>query len=132
MAFGTEQLPGSRFWFEDLKLTFHRLKLQGGFAAQANGWRWPIYELLWVSGASLLLLAICLPETLGETILIRRAERLRSITGNPLIKTQAELDRKEDETFGSLLGENAFRAIQLSLEPAVLFANSYIALVYAM
>ncbi|ORY74280.1 putative caffeine resistance protein [Leucosporidium creatinivorum] len=104
----------------------------GGFAAQANGWRWPIYELLWISGAALILLGLCMPETMGETILIRRAERLRRLTGNPLIKTQAELDRKESETFIGLATENFIRAFQLSLEPAVFFANSYIALVYAI
>lgn len=104
----------------------------GGFAAEANGWRWPNYELLWISGFSLLLLGLCLPETLGSTILVRRAARLRKLTGNPLLKTQYELDRREDETAFQLAKYNFIRAIQLCAEPAVLFANSYIALVYAI
>lgn len=104
---------------------------QGGFAAQANGWRWPIYELLWISGASLLLLVFFLPETLGSTILLRRAERLRKVTGNELLKTRTELDASADETILSEVKVNFVRAIQLSMEPAVLFANVYIGLVYA-
>ncbi|ORY74325.1 putative caffeine resistance protein [Leucosporidium creatinivorum] len=104
----------------------------GGFAAQAKGWQWPIYELLWISAFAFVVLAFFLPETSGETILIRRAERLRQLTGNPLIKTQYEVDRQESETVLSLATENFSRAIQLTLEPAVAFANLYIALVYAI
>lgn len=105
---------------------------QGGFAAQANGWQWPIYELLWISAFAFIVLAFFLPETSGETILIRRAERLRQLTGNPLIKTQHEVDRKESETVLSLATENFMRAMRLSIEPAPLFAHVYIALVYAI
>lgn len=105
---------------------------QGGFAAQANGWRWPIYELLWISGASLLLLAFFLPETLGSTILLRRAERLRKLTGNEMLKTQTELDATADETILDVAWLNFVRAFQLSAEPAILFANVYIGLLYAI
>lgn len=105
---------------------------QGGFAAQANGWQWPIYELLWISAFAFIVLAFFLPETSGETILIRRAERLRRLTGNPLIKTQYELDRKESETVLSLATESFVRAMRLSVEPAPLFAHVYISLVYAI
>ncbi|ORY73242.1 putative caffeine resistance protein [Leucosporidium creatinivorum] len=104
----------------------------GGFAAQANGWRWPIYELLWISGASLLLLAFFLPETLGSTILLRRAERLRKLTGNEMLKTQTELDATADETILDVAWLNFVRAFQLSAEPAILFANVYIGLLYAI
>jgi DHA1 family multidrug resistance protein-like MFS transporter len=37
--------------------------LVGGFAAQANGWRWTIWILLWLSGFALLFLSVFLPET---------------------------------------------------------------------
>lgn len=110
-------------------LTFFPSLLQGGFAAQANGWRWPIYELLWISAFALIVLSLLLPETLGSTILLRRAERLRRLTGNPLIKTQTELDAKPNETASSLLKENIVMAFKLCAEPAVLVANSYIGLV---
>lgn len=35
----------------------------GGFAAQAKGWTWTIWILLWLSGASLVFLAFFFPET---------------------------------------------------------------------
>lgn len=114
------------------KLDADARTLQGGFAAQANGWRWPIYELLWISGASLLTLALFLPETLGSTILLRRAERLRKLTGNEMLKTQTELDATADETILDAAWLNFKRAFQLSVEPAVLFANVYIGLLYAI
>lgn len=44
----------------------------GGWAAQYNRWRWPIWELFWTSGAVLLLISCLLPETSGANILYRR------------------------------------------------------------
>jgi DHA1 family multidrug resistance protein-like MFS transporter len=104
----------------------------GGFAAEANGWAWPTLELLWISGFAFIVLSISLPETLGSTVLQRRAERLRKLTGNMLLKTQDELDHKEGSTVLSEVSHNFIRAFQLCAEPAIAFANAYIALVYAI
>ncbi|KAM0788496.1 hypothetical protein ACM66B_001628 [Microbotryomycetes sp. NB124-2] len=104
----------------------------GGFAAQANGWRWPNLELLWISGFAFGILFVLLPETYEPTILVRRARRLRKLTGNQLIKAQAELDAAEGEGFFSIVGGRVKRAFQLALEPAVLFSNVYIGLVYSI
>ncbi|KAK4058517.1 hypothetical protein OIO90_000679 [Microbotryomycetes sp. JL221] len=104
----------------------------GGFAAQANGWKWPNLELLWMTGFALAVLLVLLPETYEPTILVRRAERLRKLTGNKLIKAQAELDAKVGEGFFSIIGGRMKKAVQLSLEPAVLFSNVYIGLVYSI
>uniref|UniRef100_A0A0W0FIR5 Major facilitator superfamily (MFS) profile domain-containing protein n=1 Tax=Moniliophthora roreri TaxID=221103 RepID=A0A0W0FIR5_MONRR len=54
----------------------------GGFAAQAKDWRWPIYELMWISALAILFLSFLLPETYEATILRKRAQRLRKLTGN--------------------------------------------------
>lgn len=104
----------------------------GGFAAEANGWAWPTLELLWISGFAFIVLSISLPETLGATVLQRRAERLRKLTGNMLLKTQDELDHKQGSTVMSEVSHNFIRAFQLCAEPAIAFANLYIALVYAI
>ena len=40
--------------------------LVGGFAAQAEGWTWTIWILLWLSGASLAWLIFTLPETSSQ------------------------------------------------------------------
>ncbi|KDE03972.1 hypothetical protein MVLG_05541 [Microbotryum lychnidis-dioicae p1A1 Lamole] len=103
----------------------------GSFAAQAKGWTWPNWELMWISGFAFLVLSFLLPETLESTILIRRAERLRLRTGDSRFRTQAEIDAIAGENFVQLARSNLKRAFQLTAEPAVLFANSYIALVYA-
>lgn len=96
------------------------------------GWRWPIYELLWVSGFGFIVLFTFLPETLESTILLRRAERLRKLTGNSLLKSQSEIDKPAGETMFKLALENFVHAFQLSMVPAILFANVYIALVYSI
>lgn len=66
--------------------------LVGGFASTAKGWRWPIWELLWVSGFTLVLLFFFLPETYAPNILARRARRLRRITEDPNHRSQAEIE----------------------------------------
>ena len=38
----------------------------GGFAAQAKGWTWTMWILLWLSGASFVFLAFFMPETSAQ------------------------------------------------------------------
>ncbi|GAA5873184.1 hypothetical protein JCM16303_006964 [Sporobolomyces ruberrimus] len=106
--------------------------LIGGFAAQANGWKWTFYELLWISAFAFIVLFLVLPETYEDTILLRRAQRLRKLTGNDRIKAPSELGKNAHESVGFVIRENMHRALRLSLEPSILVANSYIALVYAV
>ncbi|GJN87518.1 hypothetical protein Rhopal_000469-T1 [Rhodotorula paludigena] len=104
----------------------------GGFAAQGMNWRWPFLELLWISGFAFVVLFFLLPETFEPTILVRRAERLRKLTGNPLLKAPAELDQGDEAKLSVVLKETILRAFQLAFEPALFVAHSYIALVYAV
>ncbi|BGP46833.1 hypothetical protein JCM10450v2_002683 [Rhodotorula kratochvilovae] len=104
----------------------------GGFAAQGMNWRWPFLELLWISGFAFAVLFFFLPETLEATILIRRAERLRKLTGNPLLKAPAEVDQGEDDKLSKVLKDTLIRAFRLALEPSLAVAHAYIALVYAV
>ncbi|KAF9524757.1 major facilitator superfamily domain-containing protein [Crepidotus variabilis] len=103
----------------------------GGFAAQANGWKWPIYELLWISGFSLIFLSLLLPETMESTILLRRAQRLRKLTGNPNLRSQSEIDQA-NMSRREVAYESLVRPFILAMEPAVLFANLYLGLVYSV
>lgn len=50
--------------------------LVGGFAAQAKWWSWTIWELMWLSGLSLILCICFLPETSTSNILYRRDETI--------------------------------------------------------
>lgn len=104
----------------------------GAAAAQAHGWRWTIYELLWLSGFTFLVISFFLPETYGPNILYKRAQRLRKLTGNDLLMTKEELDAQESSGILKSGATMIMRSFQLFLEPAVLFSNLYIGLVYAI
>lgn len=65
--------------------------LVGGFAAQAEGWRWTIWELMWLCGFSLVMFIFLLPETSANNILYRRTRRLRKVTGIESLRCQPEL-----------------------------------------
>ncbi|GAA5840689.1 hypothetical protein JCM11251_004182 [Rhodosporidiobolus azoricus] len=103
-----------------------------GYAVQLAGWRWSFYETLFLSGSTLILTFFFLPETLESTILLRRAERPRRVTGNNSIKTGCELNSEVDVGLRDLLWVNAKRVTKLCLEPAILVANIHLALVYAI
>ncbi|KAK7031717.1 MFS general substrate transporter [Favolaschia claudopus] len=103
----------------------------GGFAAQAKSWRWPILELIWISGFSLVFLALLLPETNGPTILVRRAERLRALTGNPQLRTATER-ADENSSVRTAVYDTFVLPIVLSFEPVLLFANIYLGFIYAV
>ncbi|KAF7978652.1 hypothetical protein HWV62_45166 [Athelia sp. TMB] len=103
----------------------------GGFAAQANGWKWPIYELMWISGFAFLFLALLLPETLEANILLKRARRLRKLTGNPHLRSQSEIDEAKLST-KAFVYESLVQPFALAAEPALLFANVFIGLVYSV
>jgi DHA1 family multidrug resistance protein-like MFS transporter len=67
----------------------------GGFAASAKGWTWTIWQLLWVSGFTFVLLFFFLPETFAPNILARRARQVRRITGNSQYMSESEIEIKE-------------------------------------
>ena len=103
--------------------------LVGGFAAEAKGWTWPIWELMWLSGATLVLLFFFLPETSSANILYRRTRRLRKLTGNDKLICEPELIG-EQMTPKDILWMVLVRPITLNFtEPMVFLLNLYIALV---
>ncbi|KAL8278025.1 hypothetical protein RQP46_009657 [Phenoliferia psychrophenolica] len=103
--------------------------MMGGYAGQIKGWRWPIYELLWLSSIAIIILFIFLPETLGQNILHKRAARLRKLTGNKLLRSQSEID-EEGKTISQTLGRNIKRTFVVAGQPAVMFANVYLGFAY--
>lgn len=111
-----------------------------GFAVQALGWRWAYVELLILSGIACLAVVVGFPETLESTILLRRAQRLRHLTGNQLLKTRYELaedllrtaDASRTHAVLHEIRINVTRAFRLLAEPVLLISNLYIALVYCI
>jgi DHA1 family multidrug resistance protein-like MFS transporter len=65
--------------------------LVGGFAVQAKGWTWTIWELMWLSGFCLVVLFFFLPETSSPNILHRRTKRLRKLTGDERLTCEPDM-----------------------------------------
>jgi len=105
--------------------------LLGGFTYQAKGWTWPLWVLVWLSGGCLVLIVLFFPETSGKTILHRRMKRLQKSTGNPNLKTQAEIDGTE-KSGGAIAKEILWRPFVLFFEPILLVYNIYLALIYGL
>lgn len=105
--------------------------LVGGFAAQAKGWRWTIWELTWLCAVVLIVLFIFMPETSAANILYRRAKRLRKQTGNAMLKSQSEIDAAEVTVRDHLVVLGRAFTITFS-EPVVFFVDLYCALLYGV
>ncbi|KAK5192446.1 GTPase-activating protein [Exophiala xenobiotica] len=106
--------------------------LIGGFAAENEGWTWTIWELMWLSGFTLVVLFFLLPETSSANILYRRTMRLRRLTGNDKLICEPQL-MGEQMTGREIAMMILVRPFQLSFtEPMVFLLNLYIALVYGL
>lgn len=106
--------------------------LISGFSVAAENWRWSLWEMLWLSGPVFLAMLLFLPETSTANILLRRAQRLRKLTGDSRLKAQSEIDqanmKPKDVAFEALV-----RPIQLMvMDPAIGFTAVYVALCYGI
>ena len=73
-----------------------------------------------------------MPETSAGNILLRRAKRLRALTGNPMLKAQSEIDQGE-KTFGKVCYEALFIPFLICVQdPAVLYTNVFSSLIYSI
>ncbi|GHJ87320.1 hypothetical protein NliqN6_3722 [Naganishia liquefaciens] len=103
-----------------------------GFAVNAKTWRWAFWEMLWLSGFSLVFLFFLLPETSSQTILLKRAKRLRKLTGNGELKSKSEIEQSQ-MTPKQVAKMTLLKPFQLNFSDPILFAlNLYIAFVYAV
>ncbi|KAI0777953.1 major facilitator superfamily domain-containing protein [Irpex lacteus] len=103
----------------------------GGFAVQAEGWTWTIWILCWLSGVTFVFLAFFLPETSSQSLLYRRAARLRRLTGEPRFKSMAEIEG-EDMTVGEIAQMTLVSLSSLASKNHCCFWNVYISLVYGI
>lgn len=101
------------------------------FTAQFETFRWTQWEILWLAGPTFLLFMF-LPETSADTILLRRAQRLRKITGQQHLLSQSEIKQKH-MTARAVAYDALVKPWQINfLDPAVLFSTFYTAVLYAM
>ncbi|KAI9883382.1 MAG: hypothetical protein M1823_004850 [Watsoniomyces obsoletus] len=106
--------------------------LLSAYAVMAKDWHWALWEIVWLSGPTFLVLFCFLPETSASNILLRRARRLRKLTGNPNFKSQSEIDQANISA-RQLLVESLWRPLQIMfLDVQVAFIDLYTALSYAI
>ena len=103
-----------------------------GFSVPAENWRWSLWEILWLSGPIFIAMLLFLPETSSANILLRRAQRLRKLTGNPHLQSQSEIDQANTKP-REVAFEALVRPLQLIvMDPAIGFTAGYVALCYAI
>ena len=106
--------------------------LISGFAVTAKGWRWSLWEILWLAGPIFVLMFLCVPETSTPNILLRRAARLRKITGDNRLKAQSEIDQKGLKPSVVII-DALIKPIEITVkDPAIAFVNVYTSLVYGI
>ncbi|KAH7020579.1 major facilitator superfamily domain-containing protein [Ilyonectria destructans] len=106
--------------------------LLSGFAVPAKNWRWSLYESIWASAPVLIALFIFMPETSGPNILLRRAQRLRKLTGSQKLMSQSEIDQSHMTVSGITI-DALIKPLEITLkDPAVMFVQVYSAIVYGI
>ena len=106
--------------------------LLSGFAVTAKGWRWSLWEILWAAGPVFLLMFLLLPETSTPNILLRRAQRLRKLTGDNRLMAQSEIDQKNLKA-GAILIDAIIKPMEITIkDPAIAFVNVYTAIIYGI
>lgn len=106
--------------------------LLSGFAVTAKGWRWSLWEILWAAGPTFLLMFMLLPETSTPNILLRRAQRLRKLTGDNRLMSQSEIDQKHMSP-NKILVDAIIKPMEITIkDPAIAFVNIYTAIIYGI
>ena len=106
--------------------------LLSGFAVMAKGWRWSLWEILWIAGPIFILMFLFVPETSTPNILLRRANRLRALTGDSRLKSQSEIDQKGLKP-SAIAIDALIKPLEITIkDPAIAFVNMYTALVYGI
>ncbi|KIV93542.1 hypothetical protein, variant [Exophiala mesophila] len=131
--FGLLELPiylstwtGAAFWGPALGPAI------AGFAVQAKGWRWALWEIVWFTGPIFVLFFIAFPETSSDNILRRRAARLRKRLNRTDLKAQSEIDQA-DLTFSKIFWDAIIKPIEIFIkDPAITYVNLYTSLIYGI
>lgn len=106
--------------------------LLSGFAVTAKGWRWSLWEILWMAGPIFLVMFMLLPETSTPNILLRRAQRLRKLTGDNRLVSQSEIDQKNLAPTKILI-DAIIKPMEITIkDPAIAFVNVYTAIIYGI
>lgn len=102
--------------------------LVGGFIGDNLYWRWVYYILLIFTGV-VYLITLLVPETHHDTILTRRAKKLRKLTGDDSYASQKELT---PSSLAHTVHVSLLRPFQLLFEPIVFLFTLYNAVIYGL
>ncbi|KAL8682899.1 MAG: hypothetical protein Q9186_001062 [Xanthomendoza sp. 1 TL-2023] len=106
--------------------------LLSGFAVPVKGWRWSLWEIVWISAPVLLLMLLFVPETSTPNILLRRASRLRKLTGDNRLMAPSEIAQKNLNPSAVAI-DALIKPLEITLkDPAIAFVNIYSSIVYAI
>ncbi|KAL7915668.1 major facilitator superfamily domain-containing protein [Trichoderma velutinum] len=106
--------------------------LLSGFAVPKESWRWSLFESIWASAPVFIAMFLFLPETSSANILLRRARRLRKLTGNERFMSQSEIDQRNLHPRDIFL-DALIKPLEITMkDPAVLFVQVYTAIIYGI
>ncbi|EFY88018.1 hypothetical protein J3459_013692 [Metarhizium acridum] len=106
--------------------------LISGFSVPATNWHWSLWEIVWLAGPVFVFMFFFMPETSTPTILLRRARRLRRLTGKEVLRSQSEIEQTNIKV-GQIVVQSLWRPLQINLlDPSVLFTSLYIGLMYGI
>ncbi|PNS20096.1 hypothetical protein CAC42_5546 [Sphaceloma murrayae] len=105
--------------------------LLSAYAIPVYGWRTPLWEILFFSTPVLILWFFTMPETSADNILLRRAQRLRKISGDQRYKAQCEIDGADRNLRTVVYEALAVPFLVTVLDPTVLFVNIYTSIIYS-
>jgi DHA1 family multidrug resistance protein-like MFS transporter len=104
----------------------------GGFAAEAKGWRWPMWEIVWMASLALVSLLLFMPETSTPNILLRRARHLRKLTGDARLQSQSEIDQRHMQV-SEIVSTALIRPVEIMRkDPSIFFMNLYTGFFYGI
>lgn len=95
------------------------------FAVSSGGWRWSLWEILWMGIFTFVVIFIFFPETSAATILLHRARRIRKQLRDRRFVSQSEID-EANLSPRQIVSNALVRPIQITFsDPAVFFTNFY-------
>lgn len=106
--------------------------LLSGYSVPVMGWRWSLLEVIWAASPVFLVMFLFLPETSTPNILLRRAQRLRKLTGDMRFMSQSEIDQRSLKT-SAIVVDALVKPLEITLkDPAILFVQVYTAIIYGI
>lgn len=77
-------------------------------------------------------MTLFLPETSSPNLLLRRAKRLRKLTGNARFMSQSEIDQRNMKVSHVVI-DALIKPMEITIkDPAVLFVQVYTAIIYGI